>query len=422
MHAQPAVDRSPFRKRGLSPAPLRQAVKLLASQEIKQRPWRRANRGWEGPPAQAMAKEERVNPCSWPIWEQRSMPWVPSVVCRRWLHGAESTGSPANTATVPQHPPRATQHAWGRQRGDAPRHCRRRHQHPGCPAGLPLDPGESPTPKNTRDAKIPALHPPALCSDSWSWGPGVNPGTRLWGVSRAPSPTGTVEPLQHRPWCHSPESFCFSVRQNPSPKSSAGNPKGRCHRDPRSRTPRAAVALWGYVPESRKRICLGFTLCPSVCTGLACLERGSGAPRPARTPPSPLPLLKRKEELKMKLKHNSIRSGSRVKSSALIVCWQALPALQQTQCYQGTEGRFVCTGRASCCVRPACLWAWGPPGCTAEDRGCRGLREAGSTPAALAGSSAPGWVLWLGATSRLPTQLSGEGNWVRSPPMNVSVE
>lgn len=41
---QPAVDRSPFRKRGLSPAPLQQAVKSLASQEIKRRPGGRANR------------------------------------------------------------------------------------------------------------------------------------------------------------------------------------------------------------------------------------------------------------------------------------------------------------------------------------------------------------------------------------------
>lgn len=169
-----------------------------------------------------MAKEERVNPCSWPIWERRSMPWVPSMVCQRWLHGAESTGSPANTTTAPRHPPRTTQHAWGRQSGDAPRHCQRWHQCPGCPAGLPLDPGESPTPKNTGNTKIPALHSPALCSDSWSWGPGVNPGTCLWGVSRATSPTRTVEPLQHGPWLHSPESFCFSVRQNP--KALQGTP------------------------------------------------------------------------------------------------------------------------------------------------------------------------------------------------------
>lgn len=92
----------------------------------------------------------------------------------------------------------------------------------------------------------------------------------------------------------------------------------------------------------------------------------------------------------MKLKHNSIRSRSRVKSSALIVCWQALPAPKQTQCYQGTEGRFVCTGRASCSVRPACPEVWGAVGCTAKDRGCQGPEEAGSTPAAPARSSVPG--------------------------------
>lgn len=86
MRAQPAVDRSPFRKRGLSPAPLQQAVKLLASQEIKRRPGGRANRGWEGPPAQAKAKEERVNgyPRSWHIWQQRSVP------CPAWCAGGGS--------------------------------------------------------------------------------------------------------------------------------------------------------------------------------------------------------------------------------------------------------------------------------------------------------------------------------------------
>lgn len=74
--AQPTVDRSPFRKRGLSPSPLQQAVKSLASQEIKRRPRRRANRGWEGLSTKAMAEEERVNgyPCSWHIWQPRSMP------------------------------------------------------------------------------------------------------------------------------------------------------------------------------------------------------------------------------------------------------------------------------------------------------------------------------------------------------------
>lgn len=222
----------------------------------------------------------------------------------------------------------------------------------------------------------------------------MNPGTPLQGTSSAPSPTGTSEPFQHQPWHHRPESFCFSGRQNPSRKSSAGDPMGRCRGDPH-RTPRAAVMLWGYVPGRRKWIWLSFTLCPP-------LEKGAGAPRPACTPPSPLPLLKRKEEPKMKLKHNSIRSGSRVKSSALIVCWQALPALQQTQCYQGTEGRFVCTGRASCCVRPAC------PG-PREHRDARPRTGAagGSWRQAVLwqhrqGAQPRDGVLWLGAASRLP--------------------
>lgn len=134
----------------------------------------------------------------------------------------------------------------------------------------------------------------------------------------------------------------------------------------------------------------GFCSLSSPLPGTCLPREGSRSPQTCLYPQSPLPLLKRKEELKMKLKHNSIRSGSRVKSSALIVCWQALPAPQQTQCYQGTEGRFVFTGRASCCVRPACPGVWGEAGCTAEERGCQGPGEAGSTPAAPAGSSAPG--------------------------------
>lgn len=65
MHAQPAVDRRPFRKRGLSPAPLRQTINSLAFQEIKQQPGKRANTKWEGSPTQVTAKEKRVNgyPC-----------------------------------------------------------------------------------------------------------------------------------------------------------------------------------------------------------------------------------------------------------------------------------------------------------------------------------------------------------------------
>lgn len=45
---------------------------------------------------------------------------MPSVVCRRWVHVAESIGSPANTATAPRHPPHGTQHTWGGQ-GAMPR-------------------------------------------------------------------------------------------------------------------------------------------------------------------------------------------------------------------------------------------------------------------------------------------------------------
>lgn len=103
MHVQPPVDRSPFTKRGLSPAPLQQTLKSLASQEIKQQQGKSANRRWEGPPTLVMAKEERVNgyPCFWHIWQQRSEDrGLPSMVCQRWPHQTESIVSPANTSTV----------------------------------------------------------------------------------------------------------------------------------------------------------------------------------------------------------------------------------------------------------------------------------------------------------------------------------
>jgi len=263
--------------------------------------------------------------------------------------------------------------------------------------------------RNTRIAS-----PAVLCQlelRAWS-----EPRDSPWGIPSVPSPTGTMEPLQHQPQRHSPESFCFDGSQNP--KSSAGEPVGRCRGDPHSRTHLADVTLQGYIPESRKRTCLGFTL----CMGLACLEKGPGAPRPAHTPPSPLFLLKRKEELKMKLKHNSIQSGSRVKSSALIVCWQALPALQQTQCYQGTEGRFVCTGRASCCVRPACPG----PGEHWDARTRTGAaRGSGWQAAPLQhgqGAQPRDGVLWLAAASRLPAQRSGRGSQVRSLLVDATME
>lgn len=75
MRVQPAVDRSLFRKSRLSPMPLQQAIKLLATQKIKRQSSGRANRRWEGLPTQVMAKQERVNgyPCSWHIWQRTSV-------------------------------------------------------------------------------------------------------------------------------------------------------------------------------------------------------------------------------------------------------------------------------------------------------------------------------------------------------------
>lgn len=116
----------------------------------------------------------------------------------------------------------------------------------------------------------------------------------------------------------------------------------------------------------------------------------------------------------MNLKHNSIRSKSRVKSSALIVCWQALPALRQTQCYQGTEGRFVCTGRVSCCVRPACPRPEEHRGARLRTGAAVGSGRQGSTLAPVAGSlalgqgalagdciQAPHAALWLGEPGQI---------------------
>lgn len=75
VRVQPAVDRSLFRKSRLSPMPLQQAIKLLATQKIKRQSSGRANRRWEGLPTQVMAKQERVNgyPCSWHIWQRTSV-------------------------------------------------------------------------------------------------------------------------------------------------------------------------------------------------------------------------------------------------------------------------------------------------------------------------------------------------------------
>lgn len=143
--------------------------------------------------------------------------------------------------------------------------------------------------------------------------------------------------------------------------------------------------LVGHVEASREHNAdlSGCCCLSSPLPGAGLPGEGSGSPQTCPpSPSSPLPLLERKEEPKMKLKHNSIRSGSRIKSSALIVRWQALPAPQQTQCYQGTEGRFVCTGPASCRVRPACP---GPGSTGAHDRdwgsrGCQCLSTTAGPP------------------------------------------
>lgn len=60
------------------------------------------------------------------------------------------------------------------------------------------------------------LHCIPFCAVTWNWESGVNPRTLLQSISRAPSPT--------LPTHRSPESFCFSGRQNPSPKNSTGDP------------------------------------------------------------------------------------------------------------------------------------------------------------------------------------------------------
>lgn len=148
--------------------------------------------------------------------------------------------------------------------------------------------------------------------------------------------------------------------------------------------------LVGHVEASREHNAdlAGCCCLSSPLPGAGLPGEGSGSPQTCPpSPPSPLPLLERKEEPKMKLKHNSIRSGSRIKSSALIVRWQALPAPQQTQCYQGTEGRFVCTGPASCRVRPACP---GPGSTGAHDRdwgsgGCQCLSTTAGPPSVTPG-------------------------------------
>lgn len=207
--------------------------------------------------------------------------WIPSMVCQRWLHQARSIGSPTSTATCRGTLPTAHSTPEAAE-GRCPRHCWRWHQCPDCPAGPPVDQGCPLPHKALGTEKHPRCVPPMLCQvelGAWS-----ECGDLPSGHLCAPSLTGTMECLQHGPWCHSPESFYFGGRQNSSPKSFAGDPVGRCSGDPCSRTHWAAVTLQGYVPDSRRWICLGFTLCPPLCTGLAHLEKGPGPPRPAHTP------------------------------------------------------------------------------------------------------------------------------------------
>lgn len=95
-----------------------------------------------------MAKEEGVNGYPSLAAKERA---IPSVVCRRLLQQAKSIVTPAHTATGLWHYSHSTQHAWGGQGSDAPRHCQRWYQCPGCPVGPLGDRKGSSTPQNTRD-------------------------------------------------------------------------------------------------------------------------------------------------------------------------------------------------------------------------------------------------------------------------------
>lgn len=125
------------------------------------------------------------------------------------------------------------------------------------------------------------LHCIPFCAVTWSWGTGVNPRSLLQSISSAPSPIP--------PTASQPGELLLRWEAKPKSEKLHRGPQEKFQGDPQHRTPQTAVTLQGYIPESRKLIWLGFTLCLPLCMGLACLEKGPGAPRPACTPKPPSP-------------------------------------------------------------------------------------------------------------------------------------
>lgn len=113
MLAQPTVDRSPFRKHGLSPVPLLQAVKSLSCQEIKRQPSKRANRGWEGL-RRRKRKGLMVIPTllPYPAWcPQRGL--LPAAAAPTGQAGVQRPTALLETVSVPRLPGRTSRRPRG---------------------------------------------------------------------------------------------------------------------------------------------------------------------------------------------------------------------------------------------------------------------------------------------------------------------
>lgn len=232
----------------------------MASDKIKQQLSGRANSGWGGLCAEAMAQEERVKgyPCSWQVPAGR----MATGGCRR----AQGAGGTARDGIGAQIAVRDL----GRRRG------------------VPYQ------------SKHPALDDSGTVSPlvpvSWGWGLGQTQGhlghpkcPLSYGEPRSPYGTGpSVTALR--------ASVLVGGKPG-APRAQEGS-RGEV---PWGRTQRSTPGWWDTwrLPESTRRTWLGVAACPPPCLGLGCLGKGPGAPRPApHLPQAPFPSWKEKRNRK----------------------------------------------------------------------------------------------------------------------------